>query len=250
MYCFVKLSIILYRFVNYVVFRIGKQLGIGRNKLPKKTQKAQWKQDPESVKADILRVAIEQFAEHGLAGARIDEIAKQTATSKRMIYYYFGDKQGLYRSALEQHYHAVREGEWQLDLSGLDPIQAMRRLVEYSFDFHVNNPDFVRLISIENTHHAAYLEHSDVIRDLNQRAVDKVEEIYSKGVEKGVFREGYEPLELHWSISALCFYNVSNKYTFQLGFGPHVHSEEGQKSIRAKVADMIVRSVAAHDILN
>lgn len=217
--------------------------------MAKETRKAQWKQDPKSVKADILRVAIEQFAEHGLAGARIDEIARQTATSKRMLYYYFGDKEGLYRAALEMHYQEVREGERLLDLSGLDPIQALRKLVEYSFDFHVRNPNFVRLISIENTHHAMYLKNSDVIRDLNQRAVDKVEEIYSIGVSEGVFVAGHQPLELHWSISALCFYNVSNQHTFKLGFGPQVHSEAGQKSIRAFVSDMVVRSIMTPEAL-
>ncbi|WP_417241371.1 TetR/AcrR family transcriptional regulator [Celeribacter sp.] len=217
--------------------------------MAKEPRKTQWKQDPDTVKADILRVAVEQFAAHGLTGARIDEIAKQTATSKRMIYYYFGDKEGLYRAALEMHYRQVREGEGQFVVSVTDPVQALRDLVEFSFDFHAENPNFVRLIAIENTHHGKYLEHSDVIRQLNQRAVDTVAEIYSKGVEEGVFRAGCVPVEVHWAISALCFYNVSNQHTFKLGFGARVHSPEGQKAIRRNVADMIVQSVMTPEAL-
>lgn len=211
--------------------------------MAKEPKKTQWKQDPEAVKADIIRVAVEQFSRHGLSGARIDEIAKQTATSKRMLYYYFGDKEGLYRAALVSEYRRVRAGEWELDLGGLDPVQAMRKLVEFTFDFHRGNPSFVRLIAIENIHHAAYLGESEEILELNQRAVAKVDEIYRKGALAGVFREGLNPLELHWAISAMCFYNVSNKHTFAAGFGEALHSEAGQDALRSNVATSVVRSM-------
>lgn len=206
-------------------------------------RKTQWKQDPDAVRADILRVAVEEFATHGLSGARIAEITRKTATSKRMIYYYFTDKEGLYRAALESEYRRVRTGESGLELSGLDPAQALRRLVEYTFDFHRQNPNFVRMIASENIHKAAYLEHSDVIRDLNQRAVDTVAKVYDRGVAEGVFRPGLSPLELHWAISAMSFYNVSNRHTFAAGFGDGLHSPEGQERLRSRVADAVVRSV-------
>lgn len=206
-------------------------------------RKTRWKQDPEAVKADILRVAVEEFATHGLSGARIAEITRRTATSKRMIYYYFGDKEGLYRAALESEYRRAREGESELDLEGLDPVQSMRKLVEFTFDFHRNNPNFVRLIAGENINNAAYIIHSDVIRDLNRRAVEQVGEIYSRGVAEGVFRAGLTPLELHWAISAMCFYNVSNRHTFTAGFGDALHCPEGQERLRAGVADAVVRSI-------
>lgn len=206
-------------------------------------RKTQWKQDPEAVKADILKVAVEEFATHGFAGARIAEITRKTATSKRMIYYYFGDKEGLYRAALESEYGRVRTGEADLDLDGLDPVTSMRRLVEYTFDFHRQNPNFVRLISIENVHNARYLEHSDIVRDLNRRAVAQVEEIYQSGVDAGLFRDGMTPLELHWAISAMSFYNVSNRHTFSAGFGGRLHAPDGQEALRSHVADAVVRSI-------
>jgi len=214
-------------------------------KLAEKSRKIKWKQDPEAVKADILLVAVEHFANLGLSGARIDEIAKQTATSKRMIYYYFGDKVGLYRAALEWVYQSVRAGEADLDIDGLDPVESMRKLVQYTFDHHRNNPHFVRLISIENIHNAKYLEPSKMLRDRNLKAVDQIAQIYQRGVDSGVFRAGLQPIELHWAISAMCFYNVSNQFTFQIGFGKDVHSPKGQETLRETVADLFLHSIAA-----
>ncbi|MFV0359147.1 TetR/AcrR family transcriptional regulator [Tropicimonas sp.] len=194
-------------------------------------------------------MAVEQFATHGLSGARVDEIARATATSKRMIYYYFDDKEGLYRAALESEYRRVREGEWELQIGGMDPVEAMRSLVRFTFDFHRENPNFVRMIMIENIHNATYLERSEVIRELNRRAVSKVEEIYDEGVAAGLFREGMSPLELHWALSAMCFYNVSNRATFSVGFGSGLFSESHQETLRDHVAEVMIRSMLTPDTI-
>lgn len=211
--------------------------------MDKEDRKTSWKQDPAAVRADILRVAVEQFATYGLAGARVDEIARATATSKRMIYYYFGDKEGLYCAALESEYRRVREGEWELQIGGLDPVEAMRSLIGFTFDFHRDSPNFVRMIASENIHNAVYLKRSEVIRDLNLRAVTKVDEIYQAGVAAGVFRAGLNALELHWTISAMSFYNVSNRATFSVGFGDALFADTGQVSLREHVIDMVLRAI-------
>lgn len=211
--------------------------------MAKQGRKTHWKQDPVAVRADILRIAVEQFATHGLSGARVDEIARQTASSKRMIYYYFTDKEGLYRAALESEYRRVRRAEGALELDRTDPVGAMRQLVGFTYDFHRKNPNFVRLISIENVHGATYLEHSDVIRELNQRAVEQVGAIYEAGCKAGKFRTGLTPLELHWAMSAMSFYNVSNGHTFAAGFGPELHSDKGQEVLRERVVDMVVNAI-------
>lgn len=119
-----------------------------------------WKQDPAGVQSNILAVASTEFAAKGLSGARIDEIAAKTRTSKRMIYYYFGDKEGLFRRVLEEAYQKVREGEQKLNLEHLPPVEALTRLVEFTFDHHSSNPDFIRLVMIENIHHGAHLDQS------------------------------------------------------------------------------------------
>ncbi|APF39191.1 TetR family transcriptional regulator (plasmid) [Chelatococcus daeguensis] len=196
---------------------------------------------PAGVQSNILAVAMSEFADNGLSGARIDEIAAKTRTSKRMIYYYFGDKEGLYRRVLEEAYRKVREGERKLDLDHLPPVEALTRLVEFTFDHHSQNPDFIRLVMIENIHHGAYLERSDLIGRLNAGAIEKLELICRRGREAGLFRDDVEPLELHWQISALSFFNVSNRATFSRIFGGRLYSTEGQETMRRHVVELILR---------
>lgn len=214
------------------------------NPLPEKeNSKTGWKQDPAGVQANILEVASEVFARSGLSGTRIDEIAALTRTSKRMIYYYFGDKEGLYARVLEAAYAKVRAGEAKLDLGGLPPEQALTRLVAFTFDHHRANPDFIRLVMIENVHQADYLQKSDVIRRVNTAAIDRLSDIIRRGEAAGVFRPGLDPIALHWKISALSFFNVSNRPTFSALFGSALYSEAAQRRLRDDVAETVLSSV-------
>lgn len=202
-----------------------------------------WKQDPAGVRANILAVARQEFAANGLSGARIDDIAAKTRTSKRMIYYYFTDKDGLYRAVLEEAYRSVRAGEEALELADLAPIEALRRLVEFTFDHHSRNPDFIRLVMIENIHDARYLAQSPAIRRVNKTAIERLERIYEAGLATGVFRAGIKALELHWQISALSFFNVSNRATFSGIFGAALTRPAGQASLKAQIVAMVLRFV-------
>lgn len=214
-----------------------------------RTPRQNWKQNPTRVRANILAIAQKEFAANGLSGARIDEIASKTETSKRMIYYYFGDKDGLYRHVLEEAYREVRAGEEALDLGNLKPAKALRKLVEFTFDHHTAHPDFIRLVMIENIHDANYLESSLVIKSLNKAAIEKLEQIYRRGQEDGIFRSGIEPLELHWHISALSFFNVSNRATFSRVFGNSLTRKTGQKVLREQIAEMVLRFVLKPDMI-
>jgi AcrR family transcriptional regulator len=200
-------------------------------------------QDPEGTRRNILEIASEEFALNGLAGARVDEIAARTRSSKRMIYYYFGDKEGLYLSALENAYRLVREGEAKLDIEGLSPVEALTKLVEFTFDHHHRHEEFIRMVMIENIHHGQYLERSKVIRELNVTAIDAIARIYERGVADKVFRAGLDPVELHWQVSALCFFNVSNRATFSKIFGRDMGSPKELAKLRRNTVDMVVRFV-------
>jgi len=149
--------------------------------------------DPGRTMAEILDVATHEFADKGLAGARIDEIAAATRTSKRMIYYYFGSKDGLYLAVLEDAYRRMRSIEADLHLDDVAPVAALRRLVEFTYDHHRDNEDFIRLVMSENIHRADYLRQSKVMRQLNSRAIDSVRALYERGVGQGVFRAGWTP---------------------------------------------------------
>lgn len=200
--------------------------------------------DPEGTQRNIMDVAAKEFAENGLSGARIDEIAAKTKTSKRMIYYYFGDKEGLYLKVLENAYSKVRATEATLDLEGLSPVEALETLVRFTFDHHNSNPDFIRLVMIENIHHGEFLAKSEVIQKLNVRAIDSVSRLYERGVKQGLFRPGLDPIELHWQISALCFFNVSNRATFGQIFKRDMGSKKALASLREQVVEMVVRNLA------
>jgi AcrR family transcriptional regulator len=207
---------------------------------PSGSGRSGWKQDPSGVQRNILAVAMAEFAANGLSGARIDEIAAKTHTSKRMIYYYFGDKDGLYRRVLEEAYRKVRAGEQELELDHLPPVAALQRLAEFTFDHHSRNPDFIRIVMIENIHHGAYLEQSDLIRLLNAGAIQSLEAICRRGCDAGLFRDDVSPLELHWHISAMSFFNVSNRATFSRIFGNALFAPKGQRALRRHLVEMVV----------
>lgn len=200
-------------------------------------------QDPEGTKRNIIEVATKEFAEYGLSGARIDEIAAKTKSSKRMIYYYFGDKEGLYLRVLETAYSKVRVVEATLSLDDFDPVAALRKLVEFTFDHHNANPDFIRLVMIENIHHGEYVARSRVIQELNVTAIDTISRLYERGVRGGLFRRGLDPIDLHWQISALCFFNVSNRATFSQIFARDLGSKKSLARLREDTVQMIERFV-------
>lgn len=199
--------------------------------------------DPARTMTGILEVATVEFANKGLSGARIDEIAAATKTSKRMIYYYFGNKEGLYIAVLENSYRRMREIESELHLENLGPEAALQRLVAFTFDHHHANQDYIRLVMNENIERGAYLEQSKSIQELNVPAIKSIRQLYDRGVAQGVFRPGLEPIDIHALISALTFFNVSNQYTFGLIFKDGRQPSDALAVRRQNVIDMVTRFV-------
>jgi AcrR family transcriptional regulator len=199
--------------------------------------------DPERTRAEILEVATREFAEKGLAGARVDVIAEATRTSKRMLYYYFGSKEGLYIAVLEAEYRRIREAEAALHLEDLPPEDALRKLVGSTVDYHLGHPDFARLVMTENVHRGEYLAQSSVIRRLNVPAIDAVQTIYRRGLAAGVFRSGIDPIDLHMTISALALFNITNRHTFSLIFNRDLDSPAALIARRDSIVETVVRFV-------
>lgn len=199
--------------------------------------------DPERTMADIIEVATQEFSEKGLAGARIDDIAQAMQTSKRMIYYYFGSKEGLYVAVLEEAYRRIRQIETELHLEDLAPEDALRKLVGFTVDYQLANPDFIRLVMNENIHRGEFLAQSKTIQQLNVPVINAVRKVYERGVKAGVFRAGIDPVDLHMSISALSFFNVSNRHTFSLIFKRDLESPAAVVARRDSIIEMVVRFV-------
>ena len=196
--------------------------------------------DAERTRAEILDVATAEFARLGYAGARVDEIAARTRTTKRMIYYYFGGKEQLFTAVLERAYLEIRVKEQELDVAHLDPVSAIRRLVELTFDHHEAHPDFIRLVSIENIHEAEHMVASQMLSTLNSPAIEVLGPILEAGRVQGVFTADVEAVDLHAMISSFCFFRVANRYTFRTLFDRDLVDPQRREHYRTMLGDMIV----------
>ena len=197
--------------------------------------------DVERTRADIIEAATAEFADKGLSGARVDEIAARTRTTKPTIYYHFGSKDGLYAAVLEEAYGGIRDVERTLQLDVLPPEDALRRLVEVSFDYHAAHPDWVRLVSVENIHGARHIAGVDSIARRNTAVIEIVRTLLERGEREGVFRSGVDPLDLHWMISSLCFHRVSNRHTWRVIFGHDPLAPEHAAAQRRMAVDAVLR---------
>jgi AcrR family transcriptional regulator len=199
------------------------------------------KNNPQKTREDILKAALAEFVAHGLAGARVDAIAERTKTSKRMLYYYFGSKEQLYVEVLEKLYGDIRTTESQLNLAQLAPMEAIQRVVEFTFDHHDRNVDFVRIVCIENIHNAENVKQSGTIKAKSQTILQALDRILRRGESEGVFREGIAAIDLHLLISSFCFYRISNRHTFSEIFQIELGGEEARQRHKAMICDAVAR---------
>jgi AcrR family transcriptional regulator len=203
--------------------------------------------DAERTRNDILDVATAEFAERGYNGARVDEIAALTRTTKRMIYYYFGGKEQLYVAALERAYGRIRAAEQQVSVAHLDPVTAIRRIAEITFDHHETHPDFIRLVSIENVHHAQHITQLASLVDLNTPVIRLLDEILQRGWAQGLFRTDVDATDVHMMISSFCVFRIANRHTFGAIFGRDLIDPARREHYRAMLGDMVVRFLAMVD---
>ena len=201
------------------------------------------KNNPEKTRENILLAAVEEFVQEGLSGARVDAIAERTATSKRMIYYYFGSKEQLYTEVLTKLYGDIRGTERKLDLASVPPALAIRRLVEFTFDHHDRNVDFVRIVSIENIHYGEYVKQSPAIRQMSSVVLETLGETLRRGAEEGVFKADLDVRDIHLLISSFCFYRVSNRHTFGEIFQIGLEEEEVKIRHKQMICEAVLRYI-------
>ena len=208
--------------------------------------RAELQRDAERTRADLLAVATEVFADSGFSGARVDLIAERTRTTKRMIYYYFGSKEGLYMAVLENAYRGIREAEQRLQVEHVDPVIAMRRLAELTFDHHLDHQAFIRLVAIENIHRGEYISRLDSLRNLARPATSLLDEILARGREQNVFRADVDALDVHLVISSYCVFQVANRYTFGFLFDVDFTEVSQRAHLRRMIGDVVVGWLTTH----
>ena len=202
--------------------------------------KAELQRDPERTRAELLAVATEVFAESGYSGARVDEIAERTRTTTRMIYYYFGGKEGLYLAVLDRAYRGIRQAEQKLRVDHADPIEAIRRLAEVTFDHHIEHDDFIRLVSIENIHRGDFIRRLTDLPQLSRPATSLLDEILDDGRAAGLFRPDVSALDVHLVISSYCVFQVANQYTFGYLFDLDLAETSNRAHLRRMIGDVVV----------
>jgi AcrR family transcriptional regulator len=201
--------------------------------------------DAEATKQRILDAAKREFAKNGLGGARVDVIADKARANKRMIYHYFGSKEGLFQTVLENAYVDIRTAEQKLNLDHLDPRTALERLIRFTWDYYLKNPEFITLVNSENLHRARHLKKSEVIKVFSRKFVAMVAGILDRGVAAGVFRAGVDPVQLNITIAAIGYYYLTNRFTGSIVFERDLMAKDAlDERLRFNI-ETVMRLVAA-----
>jgi AcrR family transcriptional regulator len=187
-----------------------------------------WQRDPEGMRLRILEAAKQEFANHGLAGARVDRIAAKANANKRMLYYHVGNKEALYLAVLEGAYEQIRAQERELDLEHLEPPEAIRRLIEFTWNYFLRNPEFLALLNTENLARAKHLKRSTKVKSMHSPFVEMIRTVVTRGVASGDFPVAVDPVQLYISIAGLAFFYVSNSATLSVIFGRDLLSQEAK----------------------
>jgi TetR/AcrR family transcriptional regulator len=213
--------------------------------MPKKRSdgKKPQRRDPAATRGKLLAAARREFASSGLAGARVDEIAARAGVNKQLVYHYFGDKDALYLAVLEWVYEEIRAQERKLNLEGLPPERAIKKLIESSFDHLAAHPDFIVLLNDENRGGARHVRGSRKIEAMHSPLLSLVSTILSEGVKAGVFRKGINPVHLYISIAGLSYFYFSNTPTLSAIFGKDLSSRAARQARRRHVVDLVMHSL-------
>lgn len=196
--------------------------------------------DADRTQQEILAAAMAEFADAGFGGARIDGIAERAGVNKRLIYYYFGNKEGLFLAVLEQTYADIREAERALHLETADPADAVRRLVAFTWNYYLAHPEFLTLLNSENLHRARHLQRSERIREMNSPLIQTLADVLERGRREGLFRGGIDPVQLYISIAGLAYFYLSNKHTLSTIFGRDLMAPKALSERLSHVTEVVM----------
>ena len=201
--------------------------------------------DPERTRAEILAVALEEFADHGFHGARVERITKAAKCNARMIYHYFGGKEQLYLAALDSVYAAIRNQETQLQFGTADPAFEARRLVEFTFDYFAENATFLKMIRNENLLKGKYIKRSQMIRDMSQPFIKSIGKLIERGHDSGVFARKPDPVQLYVTIVALSAHHLNNAATLGTVVGRDLMAPDWQAERRRHAVEVVMSCLGA-----
>jgi AcrR family transcriptional regulator len=209
-------------------------------KAPSPTPAEPRSRDADRSQLAILASARDEFAQRGLAGARMDSIAARAGLNKRLIYYYFGSKDDLFLAVLERTYTDIREAEQMLHLDEIEPVEAIRRLISFTWHYYLEHPEFITLLNSENLHRAAHLKRSDRIQEMNSPLVQLLDTVLERGRRDNLFRAGVDPVQLYISIASLCYFYLSNNDTLSAVFGRDLRAPKAMAQRLSHMTDLVL----------
>ncbi|MEO8302712.1 MAG: TetR/AcrR family transcriptional regulator [Betaproteobacteria bacterium] len=196
---------------------------------------------PEANRAKILQAAVAEFASRGFKGASMDAIAAGTNTTRALINYYFGGKEKLYLTVLENVYAEIRHAESFLDLDHLEPTEAIRSIVEFTYNYYLEHEDFVRLVVAENQARGRHMKKSAAMRTVNRPIIDTLGGVIARGQVDDIFRADVDAIDVHMAIAALGMFNVTNQYTFGAIFQRAMGAKGDVPRRRRMVVEVVLR---------
>ena len=202
------------------------------------------KRDPEAMQRRILQAATAEFASHGYGGARVERISGRAGTVDRMLYYYFGSKEGLFRTVLEGVYERLGEAEQQLHLTETDPVKGMRQLVAFTWKYYLDHPDFIRLLNTENLHGGQHVKKSKRVKALSFPLLSIVTDLLARGAALGKFRPGVDPVQIYVTIAALGYFYLANRYTLSRFLGVDLMTASRRKAWLAHITEVVLTHIS------
>ena len=170
----------------------------------------------------------------------MDSIAERAGLNKRLIYYYFGSKDDLFLAVLEGTYADIRQAEQRLHLEDVEPVEAVRRLVSFTWHYYLEHPEFITLLNSENLHRAVHLKRSERIQDMNSPLIKLLDDVLDRGRRSGVFRDGIDPVQLYISIASLCYFYLSNNDTLSTIFGRDLRTPKAMAQRLSHMTDLVL----------
>ncbi|WP_047453470.1 TetR/AcrR family transcriptional regulator [Rhizobium rhizogenes] len=199
--------------------------------------------NPQRTHAMILDAATAEFSAHGFGGARVDAIAARAQTNKRMLYHYFGDKEGLYVAVLEATYAQIRSAEKHLDLANRNPEEGIRELALFTWHHFLDHPEFLSLLVTENLHEARYLKRSEKILAMHSHFIAELAGVLRRGEAASVFRPAVDPVSVYLTIAALGFFYLSNRHTLSTIFARKLTAPDALKAWGEHIVSVTLASI-------
>ncbi len=196
--------------------------------------------DPERTRVQILDAAAQEFARSGLGGARVDRIASQAGVNIRMLYYYFSSKDQLFLAVLERAYGIIREAEKKLALDRVEPVEAVRRLVKFTWDFQLAHPEFITLLNSENLHQGRHLKESAIVAELHSPLIDLIRRMLERGAAAGAFRDGVDPVQFYITVASLSYFYLSNRHTLSAIFRRNLLAPKERAARLAHMTEVVL----------